>query len=229
MGPPNELILLLQKAYDVSHFVETGTFKGSTTAWAAGHFEQVTTAEYAKSIYDDTRQRLAHLQNVDFRFGDSRDVIRDIVPQLQESVIFWLDSHWSGGETYGEKDECPLIDELQAIAQSPHAHYILVDDARLFLSPPQRPHLPEAWPSIAEVIDTIRAGRQPYYIVIIEDVIIAVPEAAKETVIAYCQNVNTKSWEIYAQNARRGKIEKGARLIVEGVGGKFKALMRRLR
>ena len=38
MGPPAVLTLALQKRLGIEDFIETGTFHGNTTAWAAGHF-----------------------------------------------------------------------------------------------------------------------------------------------------------------------------------------------
>jgi hypothetical protein len=38
--PPMELMLALQREFSLTRFLETGTFSGRTTAWAAEHFEE---------------------------------------------------------------------------------------------------------------------------------------------------------------------------------------------
>jgi len=45
MGVPQELVLCLMKEMSIPVFVETGTFRGGTTFWAANHFEKVVTIE----------------------------------------------------------------------------------------------------------------------------------------------------------------------------------------
>lgn len=196
-GPPTELILKLKEVYKINTFIETGTYTGDTAAWAAAHFSTVLTIEYSKAIYEDTVRRLGENQEIIFLFGDSRIVLREIVPTLTCSAIFWLDSHWSGGNTYGKDDECPLIEELSLINEAKTAHFLLIDDARLFLSPPPRPHQIDRWPGIDKVIEALKSESHKYYIVVMEDVILAVPDYARDLVADYCQDISTQAWENY--------------------------------
>jgi hypothetical protein len=70
-------------------------------------------------------------------YGDSREELGPII-EREDNILFWLDAHWSGGETYGESDQCPLIKELEVIFRySKEKNFaILIDDVRLFLAPP---------------------------------------------------------------------------------------------
>lgn len=216
MGPPTELILQLKDRYKLMDFIETGTYHGSTCVWAASYFDNVTTVEYSKEIYEETLARHRNIQNINFIFGDSRSVLKTIVPKLTRPAIFWLDSHWSGGKTYGENDECPLIGEIHAMQKSKYAHFIFIDDARLFMSPPPRPHRIEQWPSIDEVIEALKSSSHKHYIVIVEDVLIAVPEYAKDVVASYCQEINTKAWKEYGGRPNESAIKQGGRLNIQG-------------
>lgn len=217
MGPPSELMLRLRDKYELKEFIETGTYHGNTAVWAASHFTNVITIEYSKEIYEETVARHGKIQNINFIFGDSRSVLKMIVPKLTHSAIFWLDSHWSGGKTYGENDECPLTEEIYAINMSMYAHFVFIDDARLFTSPPPRPHRIEQWPSVDEVIEVLRSGNQKYYIVLVEDVIIAVPEYAKQLVGGYCQEINTKAWQEYGKRLNQSAMNQGCMLISQGL------------
>lgn len=216
-GPPTELILQLRDRYELKDFIETGTFYGDTAAWASSHFDNVITIEFSREIYDQTLARHGNIQNITFLFGDSRYVLKTIVPKLTHPAIFWLDSHWSGGETYGENDECSLIEELRMINLSKYTHFIFIDDARLFTSPPPRPHLIKQWPSIGEVIDALKSGKHKYYIVLFEDVVIAVPEYAKELVANHCQEVNTKAWKERGRRRNESEIKQGYRATGQGL------------
>lgn len=216
MGPPEELIELLINNYEIPTFIETGTYRGYTSVWASENFSTVMTVEYAEAIYKETSQKYGHIENIEFQFGDSRAFLNDIAPNLEESAVFWLDGHWSGGDTYGSDDPCPLLDELQAINRSPIEHYILIDDARQFLSPPPEPHSIQDWATIKDVID-ILTKEHAYYVTIHEDVIIAVPPSAKELVSTYLQKQNTIEWRRLGEENRKNAQQSGSVLIKRGV------------
>lgn len=224
MGVPHELVLQLAQAYDVQHFIETGTYLGGTAVWAAQYFAQVLTIELSESIYRQTSTQYAHLKNIDFRFGDSRQVLTELAPTLSKPAIFWLDGHWSGGETYGADDQCPLLEEIQAINASPVPHYILIDDARLFTSTPPKPQIAAMWADISQVMDELRRVHD-YFIVIIEDAIIAVPPSAKTLLQDYCQAVNTRAWEAYGREQSRSMFERSLTHLRIGAGLMRRALL----
>ena len=76
--------------------------------------------------------------------GNSRDVLPRLVPLFagDNRVLFWLDAHYSGGVTYGQQDECPLLDELTIIFENLSENkdiMILVDDIRVFGVNPSYP------------------------------------------------------------------------------------------
>ncbi len=173
-GPPTDLVLNLQNRHRIETFVETGTYYGNTALWATKHFDHVITIERSAEIYEQTQDELKTIENITHILGDSRDELKRIVNGLNEPAIFWLDSHWSGENTAGEGDECPVLYELKIIFSSDQQHLILVDDAHMFTSTPPPPHDPNQWPNIEEIYHVI--GKNADYLTeIIEDVIVAVP------------------------------------------------------
>ncbi len=220
MGAPNNLIEKLATNFKISNFVETGTYHGGTAIWAANFFKNVLTIEYSKELYEQTVAKF-DISNIEFIFGDSRTELSKLVERLDSSSLFWLDAHWSGGLTYGDTDQCPLIEEINIINSSSLDNFILIDDARLFTSPPQPPHKIEQWPDIAAVIQALKSRQSDKYIVIIEDVIIAVPSFAKSVVSEYCQNVNAKAWEDYGKQLKSSNFDKALQLIYQGIKGKL--------
>lgn len=189
MGMPTELVSKLQKAYNVQLFVETGTYQGNTALWAAEHFQTVITIEASAEIYAQVVATHSQVKNVKFLYGHSKEQLATLVPSMNEPCIFWLDGHWCGGVSYGEEDECPLLEELLIINRSAQDHFILIDDARLFLNPPPPPHRTEQWPNINAVLDLLAANRSRYTSVF-EDVIVSVPESAKSVVAEYLLSPN---------------------------------------
>jgi len=190
-GPPTELVIALKNQFFVRNFVETGTFMGETARWASTYFERVITIEASPHLYDAAKTRLGLLPNVERFLGDTRAVLPTVVASLEGPVIFWLDSHWSAGETAGKDDECPLIEEIEIINKSSNTSFLLIDDARLFASPPPPPHDWRHWPTMSDVLRDIEQDQDRYYTVTFDDVIISVPKTATEALVAYCRSQPT--------------------------------------
>jgi hypothetical protein len=213
ISPPKELFEEIRKAYGIQTFVETGTYLGGTTFWASQLYRTVYTVEFAREIFESTSQKYASVRNINFLFGHSKDKLAQIVAELHEPAIFWLDAHWSGENTYGIGDECPLLEEIAIINSSPCEHFLFIDDARMFLSPPPAPCVYQQWPDITSIVLASRRQNRDPYIVAVADVLVAVPRAAKELVAAYCQRVNTQLWSEYGgSHLRKAMRHMGAYL-----------------
>jgi hypothetical protein len=187
MGPPEALILALQRRLGLEEFVETGTYRGDSAAWAAEHFSRVTTVEWSAALFAAAHRRFQADQKVRVLQGESSEVLRELVPALSGPALFWLDAHWSGLDTAGTEAECPLLAELGLINAAPLPHVVLVDDARLFCAPPPRPHRAEQWPDLASTVVTLQAGGRRH-VVLVDDVFVAVPAAAREFLTTFLQD-----------------------------------------
>lgn len=187
MGPPEALILALQDRLRLEDFVETGTYRGDTAAWAARHFSRVTTIELSGAYAAAAQARFRDQPRVRVLAGESSALLGAIVPSLAGPAFFWLDAHWSGLDTAGRETECPLLGELSLINAAPAPHVVLVDDARLFCSPPMRPHRAELWPDLATTVARLHhEGRR--YVALCEDVLIAVPVTERDFLRAWLQD-----------------------------------------
>lgn len=181
-----KLVHALQSALPVHIFVETGTFKGDTSLLASSYFKQVFTIEASDALFIAARERLQHLSNIELVHGSSPNILRNLSITLSDqSAIYWLDAHWCGSVTAGENHECPILDELEAIGNLNSQSVILIDDARLFIAPPPRPHNPDEWPRIDILIDRLRRLSHEHSLWIINDVIIFAPLAISEHIVAY--------------------------------------------
>ncbi len=175
-GVPQALTLWLRDETATKVFVETGTYLADTTIWAAKHFDRVISIEADRQLYDAARARLASHANVEMRLGRSQDVLAALIPKLSRPALIWLDAHWCGGDiaVAGEDQECPLLQEIEAIDTGKIQHLILIDDARFLLNPPPPPHKREHWPTAGAVIEQLRA-RGNGYVCVTDDVIIRIP------------------------------------------------------
>jgi len=190
-GIPRDLTLALARAQNCTAFVETGTFRGETTRWAADHFETVDTIELSETLYERHHRDLEALGHVTTHLGDSAAVLPKILERLaSRRALLWLDGHWCFGETAGAGRECVLLEELATLADRPD-DVVLIDDARLFLHAPPRPFVADQWPTIPELARLLTSPGCERFVQVIHDVIIAVPAAspAREVLLEHARDV----------------------------------------
>jgi hypothetical protein len=149
-GIPIEEANYLREIMSLGIAVEGGTYRGGTAKELSKLFDKVYTIEKSEQMFSEAEKNLNGISNIKLLKGDTRTNLPSIL-NSEDGILFWLDAHWSGGKTYGEQDECPLIEELKLIFNSKKKCAILIDDARLFMAPPPTPHDESAWPSIADI------------------------------------------------------------------------------
>jgi hypothetical protein len=166
----------LARTFDIRYFVETGTFQGGSARWASSRFEKVWTIEINEPLFEMARRRLATRKNVEQHLGDSAKILASLVPLLDRPALFWLDAHWSGGNTGGELYPCPLREEIAAIDESPLEHVIAIDDMRFCLNA-EPPFEAGRWPDIGTLSALLRARHQDSYVAIHNDVALRLPRS----------------------------------------------------
>ena len=172
-------------------FIETGTFYGTTTEWASKLFKDVYTIEKSTRFFQAAQKKFINT-NVNCFNGDSPICLSSILQNIDDTVIFWLDAHWSCEDTSGEEKECPLLEEISIINKWNRDCVLLIDDASDFLCTPPKPHKPDHWPSISEVLYKLNDISSDRFIVVIHDVIIVVPESYKNIIQNYCIREKTE-------------------------------------
>lgn len=187
-GVPEQMVLWARDTVDAKAFVETGTNRAVTTAWASQHFERVVTIEGQEDLHRAAIKAYGDRGNIKFLHGDSRHLLGPVLADLNQSAILWLDAHWCGDGTFGPTAECPLMEELNWVNKSPHDHVILIDDARLFVAPPPAPHREDHWPDLLSVCQSLSAGDRPRYAAVFEDVIIAIPKAWRASLVNWIRS-----------------------------------------
>jgi hypothetical protein len=147
MPPPRivkqNLIVNSKKNTGYNILVETGTYRGDMIFYQHRNFRKLYSVELDEKLYRDAKKRFKNCSNVSIIHGDSGKVLKEITDQLNEPAIFWLDGHYSSGETALGEQETPIFDELRTIFNTKADHAILIDDARLFGSYSSYPTLEE--------------------------------------------------------------------------------------
>jgi len=154
------------KRYNLNVFIETGTHKGATLEAHLKHFRQLYSIELDEKLHERAVNKFRKKTHVKIIQGDSGVKLQEIVPNLQENALFWLDAHYSGGITAMGDKECPIYEELEIIFKDQKTHIILIDDARLFVGKNDYPTI--------ENLKKYIAGKRPEYQVKVENDIIFV-------------------------------------------------------
>ena len=145
-------------------FVETGSYVGDGIAEALkADFRDIYSIELSPKYYDICKDRFKSYSNINLVLGDSSVVLYDTIKNIQEKITFWLDGHYSSGDTACGQYAVPLIQELEQIKRHPIKHHtILIDDVRLIRS--KRNEFNTFPISLPEVEDLVKSINHQYNI-----------------------------------------------------------------
>lgn len=182
------LVETLKRELGLTLFVETGTFEGDAIEIARPFFDTIHSIELSPEYFELAKTRFANDAAVHLYLGDSAKKLAELKPLFaNQPTLFWLDAHWCvAQDTGGEKSQCPLLEEIRGIGQLNAESAIMIDDARLFASPPPQPHEISQWPRLDQVIDALRAvGGKTHELKIFNDVIVFAPRKANSALTGY--------------------------------------------
>ena len=113
-------------------FIETGTLTGQTIFEMEPLFRTLYTIELSEQYYLNTSAEYTG-DKIIFLHGDSTKQLVELCPYINDKVIFFLDAHWSSGDTAQGDVDVPLLSEIQTINDLfDHDAIIIIDDFRLF-------------------------------------------------------------------------------------------------
>lgn len=159
------------RRYQLREFIETGTHLGDTLAYVA-HDRCVSShsIELDQYLYEQAKYRFRNWPNIRLYQGDSGEVLPRIVSQLSGPGLFWLDGHYSGGETAKGSVDTPISTELQVIFDTRiRGHVVLIDDVRCFDGT-------NDYPFLDDLLATVRRNGE-YRIEVSADIIRLTPES----------------------------------------------------
>ncbi len=113
-------------------FIETGTSYGTTIFSVEPFFKKLHTIEISEKYYNYTKHRYRG-NKINFILGDSIDIFSKLLPTIDDKTIFFLDGHYSSGDTGRGVKDVPLIEEIIQINNLyKNEGIIIIDDVRLF-------------------------------------------------------------------------------------------------
>lgn len=197
------LAALLATRLDLAVFIETGTFAGDSVAAVRPFFRQLHTCELSPELHAAATRRFADDPAIHCHLGPSPDRLRTLaVTHAGRPVMYWLDAHWcSADHTAGQESQCPLLEELEAIAPLHPESIVWIDDARYFMAPPPAPLEARGWPTFQQVLDRLRSLSADHHLMFANDTILFHPARITTEVAAHL-HAHGADWLAIAHAAR---------------------------
>lgn len=171
--PPHLIKQLTLKKYarklGLKVLIETGTYYGDMIYELKDKFDQIYSIELSDVLYENAKNRFKEYKHIKLIHGNSGIELEYLLQKIRQPVLFWLDSHYSYGETARGSSDTPLLEELDHILNAmDFGHIIIIDDARFFGTDP-------AYPSIDALNYFVSSKRPGTNIVIQNDMIRIIP------------------------------------------------------
>lgn len=116
-------------------WIETGTYLGQTTEVLSKMSRRVISIEPSPELYSAAVQKFIGIESIELVNDISENAFPKVLPEICEPVNFWLDGHFSSGNTFQGPSNTPIAEELNEIEKHIKRFgrvAIFIDDVRLF-------------------------------------------------------------------------------------------------
>lgn len=119
----HEEIKSLVSKHGIDQIIETGTYLGWTTRKFA-EMAQTLTSEINPQYFKEAVANIGQNNKVIMYLGNSVDCLKQYLPGAKDKkILMWHDAHWA--------NDCPLLDELQVIADNGILPIICIHDFKV--------------------------------------------------------------------------------------------------
>jgi hypothetical protein len=130
------------------------------------NFKKIFSIEISEALYNRACKKFKNDKHIKLIHGDSGEKLTEVMKDLNQPAVFWLDGHYSGGITEKGELNCPIWNELDIIFNKGNTHIILIDDARDFNGT-------NDYPTYEEVKAYLLKKNPAYKVTILNDIIVA--------------------------------------------------------
>jgi hypothetical protein len=159
--PPPAVKQKIVKSYaakfNMHNFIETGTYMGEMIDAILNTFSKIISIEFDAALAQRAKNKFSSYPHVKILQGDSGKLLPEIMANINEPCLFWLDAHCTG--------ETPITKELKTLLEhSCSDHVILIDDLRNFTKQ-------NNYPTLDEVKKIIASKRRDWVVEVDADII----------------------------------------------------------
>lgn len=150
--------------FNIKTLVETGTYKGQMVKAMKNKFYKIFSIEIGDELYKKAAENFSGDKHVKIIHGDSGSILEELAVKIQEPAVFWLDAHYSGGDTARGPKDTPARDELEIILDRNQDDVILIDDARDFNGT-------NSYPTVSDIELLVSKKKPNYSVEVKKDII----------------------------------------------------------
>ena len=151
--------------FQLSIFIETGTFLGDMVSAMRDTFSEIISIELSTPLYKRAKRKYRRYPNIHLRCGDSTHILPEVLSIVNQPALFWLDGHYSADISARANLNTPVMEELEAIFNHKVIeHVILIDDARCFNGE-------NDYPNFDELKKWVHQKRPEFTFDVVEDII----------------------------------------------------------
>lgn len=130
---------VLRKYGENQIWIESGTYMGEGASHLSEFAMHIHTIEPSLKFFELAKIELCKKKNITQHFGNSENLLNSIIifeiNKGTNKISFWLDGHYSGGDTYLGNFDTPILSELTIIKNfltKLDVVKIFIDDIRCF-------------------------------------------------------------------------------------------------
>jgi hypothetical protein len=130
-----KMAVLIRNQTQGGVWLETGTYVGETTKFLSENSPHVISIEPSYHFFQIAKSNLKRIENIHLVNDTSENVFESMLFKMGKLGNFWLDGHYSGGETHQGLDNTPIKTELEIIRANSHrfsSFTVFIDDMRCF-------------------------------------------------------------------------------------------------
>lgn len=142
-------------------WIETGTYLGETTLYLAKDAKRVITIEPSKELFESAKERFKNYENIQIFNGLSEDLLDGILSAVDGgNICFWLDGHFSFGNTFKGPKDTPILEELETIKK----YLSKFDELTVFIDDVRSFQKDSGYPPLDHLVEWARANNLRWHI-----------------------------------------------------------------
>lgn len=113
---------------DYRTYVETGSYRGFMIENVIDEYESIHSIELSTKWYAYCVFKFQNYKHVKLHLGDSKHLLPEVLKDIREPAVIFLEAHYSGGTTARRDTDTPLLDELEIVRERTYDDIIIIDD-----------------------------------------------------------------------------------------------------
>lgn len=183
----SRLVEAVQSYLPLRVLVKTGAIDRDCLVAFHDHFEVIHAVGSPLRYSQAESYQFPEFSNIHLHEAGSPSVLNQLSQKLRaKGVLYFLGAHrLVEVNVAGRTSQCPILKELEAIGSLNEETIVLIDDARILLSPPPEIYETAQWPNFHQIVDKLYTIGPAHEIMVVNDAIAFFPSCARSAMESY--------------------------------------------